>query len=81
MDQKDQDSGNGQRYPMNWDPPKEGWLKCNVDAAFNNHRGTTNKGWCVRDNLGSFIIEGVAWDPRILTVIKSEALPLKEANQ
>lgn len=27
-----------------WRPSNEGWLKCNVDAGFNNHLKTSNKG-------------------------------------
>lgn len=27
-----------------WQPPHVGWVKCNVEARFNNQRGTTNKG-------------------------------------
>ncbi|CAL5188266.1 unnamed protein product [Lathyrus oleraceus] len=60
-------------------PPREGWLKCNMDAAFNKHCGITNKGWCVRDNLRNFIIVGVAWGPGTLSVIEVEPLALKEA--
>lgn len=60
MAQRVQDTENGQQYSTNWNPPTVGWLKCNVDAAFNKNRGTTNRGWCVRDNLWNFIISSVA---------------------
>lgn len=35
-----------------WSPPNEERLKCNVDVEFNSEIGTTNRGWCLRDNLG-----------------------------
>jgi hypothetical protein len=38
-----------------WQKPREGWLKYNVDARFNNSRGTTNRGWCIRDENGNFV--------------------------
>ncbi|XP_058783981.1 uncharacterized protein LOC131658734 [Vicia villosa] len=66
-------------HALEWSPPPVGWLKCNVDAAFNNNNGTTNRGWCVRNHFGNFIYAGIAWDPGTLRVIEAEALALKEA--
>ena len=56
-----------------------GWLKCNVDAHFNNNNGTTNSEWWVCNRSENFISAGFAWDPRILSVIEAEALALKDA--
>lgn len=28
--------------PIVWHPPSTGWVKCNIDAGFNNQHGTTN---------------------------------------
>jgi hypothetical protein len=39
----------------NWLPPRHEWLKCNVDAAFDNGGRITSGGWCVRDDSGQFI--------------------------
>ncbi|XP_058783600.1 uncharacterized protein LOC131658309 [Vicia villosa] len=75
------ESGNSDHRPSVWEPPDTGWLKCNVDAGFSNNRGTTNRGWCVRDNRGSFILGGIAWDLDLLSVVEAEALALKEAIQ
>ncbi|XP_058774294.1 uncharacterized protein LOC131648560 [Vicia villosa] len=66
-------------HVLEWSPPPVGWLKCNVDAAFNNNNGTTNRGWCVRNHFGNFIYAGTAWDPGTLLVFEAEALALKEA--
>ncbi|XP_058725762.1 uncharacterized protein LOC131597036 [Vicia villosa] len=60
-------------------PRAEGWMKCNVDTDFSSHYQTTNRGWCLRDNLGRFIIAGVAWDNVIMSPLEAEALALKEA--
>ncbi|XP_058783150.1 uncharacterized protein LOC131657808 [Vicia villosa] len=62
-----------------WSAPSVGWLKCNVDAAFNNNNDTTDRGWCVRNHLGNFIYAGTSWDPGTLPVFEAEALALKEA--
>lgn len=78
MAQKVQDIENAQYYSMTWNPPREGWLKSNMDVAFNKHRGTTNRGWCVHDNLEIFIIADVALDLGTLLVTEVEALTLKE---
>ncbi|XP_058756177.1 uncharacterized protein LOC131629404 [Vicia villosa] len=45
--QRTQGRENNFQNITNWNPPAEGWLKCNVDAGFNNHVGTTNRGWCI----------------------------------
>ncbi|XP_058765369.1 uncharacterized protein LOC131638841 [Vicia villosa] len=66
------------QLPLVWTPLAEGWLKCNVDAGFSRHYQTTNRSWCVRDNLGRFIIAGVAWDTGLISPLEAEALAMKE---
>ncbi|XP_058760148.1 uncharacterized protein LOC131633450 [Vicia villosa] len=66
---------------VNWSPPPFGWLKCNVDAAFNQRLGTTNRGWCIRNDQGNFVAAGTAWDECTFSVLEAEALALKEAIQ
>ncbi|XP_058770133.1 uncharacterized protein LOC131643821 [Vicia villosa] len=61
------------QYEVEWRPPPLGWIKCNVDAAFNNNNGTTNRGWCMRNHLGNFISAGTTWDPGTLSVFEAEA--------
>ncbi|XP_058775131.1 uncharacterized protein LOC131649383 [Vicia villosa] len=61
-----------------WIPPPFGMFKCNLDAGFNNIRGTSNRGWCVRNSMGSFVFAGAAWDVGISPVLDMEALALKE---
>ncbi|XP_058783379.1 uncharacterized protein LOC131658061 [Vicia villosa] len=64
---------------LQWQPPSSGSFKCNVDAGFNRQLGTTNCGWCLRDDHGDFVIAGTAWDGGTLSIIEAEALALKEA--
>ena len=32
-------------------PPPIGWIKCNVDATFNNTIDATNRGWYMRSHM------------------------------
>lgn len=42
-----------------WKTSSVGWVKCNMDADFNKHLGTTNRGCCYIDCTGRFIMTGV----------------------
>ncbi|XP_058766030.1 uncharacterized protein LOC131639560 [Vicia villosa] len=66
---------------VNWNPPPFGCFKCNADAAFNQRVGSTNRGWCIRNDHGNFIAAGAAWDSCTFSVLEAEALALKEAIQ
>jgi hypothetical protein len=37
-----------------WQPPRRGWLKCNVDAGFHNGGRIATRGWCICDDTGQF---------------------------
>jgi ribonuclease HI len=63
----------------NWIPPRHGWFKCNVDAAFHNGGRITSGGWCIRDERGQFICAGTNLMDGELTIIEAEALALIEA--
>jgi hypothetical protein len=54
---QENDSNNQVQQHHTWEPPTYGWLKCNVDAGFNVRRGATNRGWCVRNHAGCFIMQ------------------------
>lgn len=62
-----------------WEPPPPGWLKCNMDAGFNKIGRTSNRGWCIRDNSGNFLMAGMTWDVGEYNVLEGEALALKDA--
>lgn len=79
MAQNTHENKNDHHNLLRWNPPLNGWLKCNVDAGFNINRETTNRGWCLRDNLSNFVTEGVVWDVGTFPILKAEALTLKEA--
>ncbi|XP_058765192.1 uncharacterized protein LOC131638639 [Vicia villosa] len=66
---------------VHWNPPSSCCFKCNVDAAFNQHAGSMNRGWCIRNDHGNFIAAGSAWDSCTFSVLEAEALALKEAIQ
>ncbi|XP_058725481.1 uncharacterized protein LOC131596755 [Vicia villosa] len=76
---RDGDRVQGPPPPSAWSAPNEGKLKYNVDAGYNNSLGSTKRGWCVRNNVGNFIVAGVAWDYGILPTIVAEAMALKKA--
>ncbi|XP_058745837.1 uncharacterized protein LOC131618685 [Vicia villosa] len=78
MVQEETNGEHGQIPQATWTPPSVGKVKCNVNAGFHNHLGTTNRGWCVRDHFGRFIVAGMAWNIGILSVIEAESMALKE---
>lgn len=41
---------------MRWQPPAHGRVKCNMDAAFSEHRNNTGISLCIRDEEGTFIL-------------------------
>ncbi|XP_058746907.1 uncharacterized protein LOC131619884 [Vicia villosa] len=51
------------------------------NAGFNRILGTTNCGWCLRDDHGDFVVAGTAWDGGTFSILEAEALALKEAIQ
>ncbi|XP_058777167.1 uncharacterized protein LOC131651525 [Vicia villosa] len=74
-------SGGNNMELVHWTPLSSGSFKCNVDAGFNRHFGTSNRGCCLRDDHGDFVIAGTAWDGGSLSILEAEALALKEAIQ
>jgi len=36
----------------NWEPPRQGWVKINVDAAFSAQSGEASIGLIIRDHAG-----------------------------
>ncbi|XP_058777767.1 uncharacterized protein LOC131651990 [Vicia villosa] len=66
---------------LRWSPSGESKLKCNVDASFNIIWGPMNRGLCVRNHLGNFVLVGAAWDFGSYSILEVEALSLEEAMQ
>ncbi|MCH95831.1 cytochrome P450, partial [Trifolium medium] len=64
---------------LNWQKPQQHWLKCNVDAGFHAEAGKTSAGWCVRDNMGRFVIAGSSWINGRYTITEGEAIAMYEA--
>ncbi|PNX63246.1 60S ribosomal protein l23, partial [Trifolium pratense] len=65
-----------------WQPPRNGWLKCNMDTGFHNQSATTTCGrWCIRDEAGMFVRAGTTWNHGTHSIIEAEALALLESMQ
>jgi ribonuclease HI len=64
---------------LQWTPPRQGWLKCNVDAGFHNNGRITSGGWCLRNERGQFVRAGSYWNNIAHTIPEAEALVLLEA--
>jgi hypothetical protein len=62
-----------------WQPPLQGYLKCNVDASLFVSNGATGWGWCIRDHLGRFVPADSNFIPERLNTIEGATLALKEA--
>ncbi|PNY14077.1 putative prefoldin subunit 1-like protein [Trifolium pratense] len=62
-----------------FEKPQHHWLKCNIDAGFHAEVGKTSAGWCVRDNMGRFVIAGSSWTNGRYTIIEGEAISMYEA--
>ncbi|PNY12048.1 hypothetical protein L195_g008669 [Trifolium pratense] len=64
-----------------WNPPRHGWIKCNVNAGIHYDGRITIGGWCFRDEAGQFLRAGTYWKIMAYSVIEAEALVLLEAMQ
>jgi ribonuclease HI len=66
---------------MRWTPPRQGWIKCNVDASIHCEGRITSGGWCFRNDIGQFLRAGTYWKNITYSVLEAEALVLLEAMQ
>ncbi|KAK2374683.1 putative mitochondrial protein [Trifolium repens] len=64
---------------IQWQRPQQNWFKCNVDASFHHDIGKTSMGWCVRDSLGRFVLDGSIWINGMCTVNEGEAMAILAA--
>ncbi|XP_045802382.1 uncharacterized protein LOC123895962 [Trifolium pratense] len=70
---------NVQQQVLSWQKPPTSWHKCNNDAGFHNNLNKTSDGWCLRDHLGNFVLEGTNWRERQCSIVEGESLALLEA--
>ncbi|CAA7025874.1 unnamed protein product [Microthlaspi erraticum] len=49
-----------ERRPLSskWEPPQQGWLKCNFDSLFKENDDFMDVGWIIRDERGNYIESG-----------------------
>jgi hypothetical protein len=66
---------------MRWTPPRQGWIKCNVDASIHCEGRITSGGWCFRNDIRQFLRAGTYWKNVTYSVLEAEALVLLEAMQ
>jgi ribonuclease HI len=52
---------------------------CNVDASFDQARGSTSFGCCLRDMEGNFVAAYTGWCPAYMRIYEGEAYALLEA--
>jgi hypothetical protein len=64
-----------------WTLPRQGWIKCNVDAGIHCDGRITSGGWCFRDDIGKFIRAGTSWKNGAYSALEAETLVLLEAMQ
>jgi ribonuclease HI len=66
---------------LQWQPPPNGYLKCNVDASFYNTEGVAGWGWgwCLQDCYGNFRLAGTNLMNSPLTTLEGEAMAIVEA--
>jgi hypothetical protein len=62
-----------------WQPPRHGYMKCNVDASFLATTDAIGFGWCFRDNQGRFLLADSNVTQGRLNTIEGDALAMKEA--
>ncbi|CAJ2668572.1 unnamed protein product [Trifolium pratense] len=64
---------------IQWEKPRIGWLKCNVDAAFFVGAGRTAMGACFRNSSGEFMAGITQWQQLTLSTEEGEAWALLQA--
>lgn len=62
-----------------WRKPPQGYVKCNVDAAFFKEENKTGFGLYLRDDNGSFLLAKSVWIPQLLSVSEGEVTGLYHA--
>lgn len=61
-----------------WQPPQEGWTKCNVDGAFYQDLGQGAVGAVLRDSTGMFGGGRAQWYCHGLDALTMEALACRD---
>ncbi|PNX67814.1 cytochrome p450, partial [Trifolium pratense] len=62
-----------------WEKPREGWLKCNVNAGFFAQNGVSTTANCFRDHMGQFRVATTSWQQPCLSTVEGEALAILSA--
>ena len=62
-----------------WKRPRDGWFKCNVDAAISRHRGTISFGAIIRSSQGDFIAAKSVSLPGTFAAREAEGIGMRKA--
>jgi hypothetical protein len=66
---------------IRWEKANHGWLKCNVDIAFDSSEGFSTTGCCFRNADGVFIVGHSMQKYAHISVLVGEAMALQEGIQ
>lgn len=77
--QKNSEQQQEQQQNISWQPPDQGYVKCNVDAALFSDQKCFGVGMCIRNSQGRFIKALSRWFECTPRPLEAEALGLKEA--
>lgn len=61
-----------------WQTPEEGWVKVNIDAAFDATTGSGSGGVVIHDHKGSVLAGAARWFDHVSDALTAEALAAKE---
>lgn len=56
-----------------WEPPPDGWIKCNFDSSYRNDRDFSGLGWIVRDDKDSYLASRLAKIRGVSSILEAEA--------
>ena len=62
-----------------WTKPRQGWIKCNVDAAIFNGNMIMGYEICFRNSTGNFLLGKSDYNYSSTTVLEAEAIGLLES--
>lgn len=64
-----------------WEPPPNGWLKCNFDGSYNSDKDATGVDWIIRYHHGKHVKSGITRLQQTQMALQAEALAFLHALQ
>lgn len=75
------DKGTRQKEVKHWRRLANGWIKCNVDGAFQERDGTEATGVILRNHAGEFVGGRASWQAHCPDALTMEALACPDGLQ